>query len=129
MEIDRGIVVFGFGSQAFVCGFSRQNICSVVTSNDSYLVISKKPGTVLLMQNVDLGQTKVMKIRQRETLSHEVCCCTAQYQYLVHKNFMFLLLVLAIKRSTTDALTIKSDVIKVKANQCFLSMFNFKCPN
>ena len=23
------IIVFGFGSQAFVCGFSRQNICSV----------------------------------------------------------------------------------------------------
>ena len=36
------------------------------------------------MQNVDLGHTKVMKIRQRETLNHqgaiihEVCCCTAQ---------------------------------------------------
>ena len=26
------LVVFGFGSQAFVCGFSRQNINSVVTS-------------------------------------------------------------------------------------------------
>ena len=24
------LVVFGFGSQAFVCGFSRQNICSAV---------------------------------------------------------------------------------------------------
>ena len=24
------LVVFGFSSQAFVCGFSRQNICSVV---------------------------------------------------------------------------------------------------
>ena len=23
------LVVFGFGSQAFVCGFSRQKICSV----------------------------------------------------------------------------------------------------
>ena len=23
------LVVFGFGSQAFVCGFRRQNICSV----------------------------------------------------------------------------------------------------
>ena len=23
------IAVFGFGSQAFICGFSRQNICSV----------------------------------------------------------------------------------------------------
>ena len=26
------LVVFGFGSQAFVCGFSRQNICSVAFS-------------------------------------------------------------------------------------------------
>ena len=26
------LVVFGFGSQAFVCGFSRQNICSVYQS-------------------------------------------------------------------------------------------------
>ena len=26
------LVVFGFGSQAFVCGISRQNIGSVVTS-------------------------------------------------------------------------------------------------
>ena len=24
------LVVFGFGSQAFICEFSRQNICSVV---------------------------------------------------------------------------------------------------
>ena len=23
------LVVFGFGLQAFICGFSRQNICSV----------------------------------------------------------------------------------------------------
>ena len=44
------------------------------------------PGTVLLMQNVLLGQTKVMKIRQRETLSHqgaiihENCCSAAQLQ-------------------------------------------------
>ena len=36
------------------------------------------------MQNVDLGHTKVMQIRQRETLSHqgaithEVCCLEAQ---------------------------------------------------
>ena len=42
------------------------------------------PGTVLLMQNVDLGHTKVIKIRQRETLSHqgpiihENCCSSAQ---------------------------------------------------
>ena len=27
------LVVFGFGSQAFVCGFSRQNICSVTASD------------------------------------------------------------------------------------------------
>ena len=42
------------------------------------------PGTVLMMQNVDLGHTKVIKICQRETLSHqgaiiqEVCCSSAQ---------------------------------------------------
>ena len=34
-------------------------------------------------------------------------------------------LVLAIKRSTTDALTIISDVIKVKAFQCFLPTGDF----
>ena len=31
-----------------------------MTSNDRNLVTSKKPGTVLLMQNVDLGHTKVI---------------------------------------------------------------------
>ena len=42
------------------------------------------PGTVLSMQNILLGQTKVMKIRRRETLSHqraiihEVCLSSAQ---------------------------------------------------
>ena len=57
----------------------------IVTSNDRNLVTSKKPGTVLLMQNVDLGHTKVIQIRQRETLSHhgaiihESCCSSAQY--------------------------------------------------
>ena len=56
-----------------------------MTSNDRNLVTSKKPGTVLLMQNVDLGHTRVMKIRQRETLSHqgaiihENCCSAAQF--------------------------------------------------
>ena len=46
------------------------------------------PGTVLLMQNVLLGQTKVMKIRQRETLSHqgaiihEFCLSSAQLKVL-----------------------------------------------
>ena len=29
------LVVFGFGSQAFFCGFSRQNICSVVDGRKS----------------------------------------------------------------------------------------------
>ena len=29
------------------------------------------PGTVLSMQNILLGQIKVMQIRQRETLSHQ----------------------------------------------------------
>ena len=43
------------------------------------------PGTVLLMQNVDLGHTKVIKIRQRETLSyqgamiHENYCSAAKF--------------------------------------------------
>ena len=57
---------------------------TVVTSNIRNLVTSKGPGTVLSMENVLLGQTKVMQIRQRETLSHqgaiihEVCCSSAQ---------------------------------------------------
>ena len=35
------LVVFGFGSQAFVCGFSRQNICSVhkLMLVDFYLIL------------------------------------------------------------------------------------------
>jgi hypothetical protein len=43
------------------------------------------PGTVLSMQNILLGQRKVMQIRQRETLSHqraiihEVCLSSAQF--------------------------------------------------
>ena len=43
----------------------------IVTSNDRNLVTFKKPGTVLLMQNIDLGHTKLMQICQRETLSHQ----------------------------------------------------------
>jgi hypothetical protein len=41
------------------------------------------------MQNVELGQTKVMQIRQRETLNHqgaithEVCCLAAQLRMFV----------------------------------------------
>ena len=27
------LVVLGFGSQAFICGFSRQNICSVLNQS------------------------------------------------------------------------------------------------
>ena len=27
------LVVFGFGSQAFICGFNRQNICIIVRGN------------------------------------------------------------------------------------------------
>ena len=60
-------------------------INKIVTSNDRNLVTFKKPGTVLLMQNVDLGHTKVIQIRQRETLSHqgaiihENCCSAAQW--------------------------------------------------
>ena len=30
------LVVFGFGSQAFICGFGRQNICSVILSPTSF---------------------------------------------------------------------------------------------
>ena len=30
------LVVFGFGSQAFLCGFSRQNICSVLVGKSYY---------------------------------------------------------------------------------------------
>ena len=58
-----------------------------MTSNDRNLVTSNKPGTVLLMQNADLGHTKVIQIRQRETLNHqraiihENCCSEAQYHY------------------------------------------------
>ncbi len=57
----------------------------IATSNDWNGITSKKPGTILSMQNVELGQTKVMQIRQRETLNHqgaithEVCCLAAQY--------------------------------------------------
>ena len=30
------LVVFGFGSQAFICGFSRQNINSALTSLNQF---------------------------------------------------------------------------------------------
>jgi hypothetical protein len=56
----------------------------IATSNDWNGITSKKPGTILSMQNVELGQTKVMQIRKRETLNHqgaithEVCCLAAQ---------------------------------------------------
>ena len=45
--------------------------------------------------NVDLGHTKVMQIRQREPLSHqgaithEVCCCTAQFQNVLRSILSF----------------------------------------
>ena len=58
-----------------------------MTSNDRNLVTSKGPGTVLLMQNVLLGQTKVMQIRQRETqirqreTTYEICCLAAQRNF------------------------------------------------
>ena len=37
------LVVFGFGSQTFVCGFSRQNICSVLhrVTNSNMLISFK----------------------------------------------------------------------------------------
>ena len=68
----------------------------IATSNLNWNgITSKKPGTVLLMQNVDLGHTKVIQIRQRETLSHqgaiiyENCCSAAQYRFWTHVvNFL-----------------------------------------
>ena len=36
------LVVFGFGSQAFVCGFSRQNINSVVGIENDRLMTATK---------------------------------------------------------------------------------------
>ena len=38
------LVVFGFGSQEFVCGFSRQNICSVDQSSDLRITSISGPG-------------------------------------------------------------------------------------
>ena len=52
-------------------------ISKIVTSNDRNLGTSKKPGTVLLMQNVNLGHTKVIQIRQGAII-HEGCCSAAQ---------------------------------------------------
>jgi hypothetical protein len=52
----------------------------IVTAKDGNVI------TVLLMQNVDLGHTKVMQMQQGETLSHqgaithEVGCSAAQFQ-------------------------------------------------
>ena len=61
----------------------------IATSNDWNSITSKKPGTILSMQNVDgvdgagsnrepLGQTKVMKIHQG-AITHEICCLAAQW--------------------------------------------------
>ena len=36
------LVVLGFGLQAYVCDFSRQNICSVVDSRDSDISIGSR---------------------------------------------------------------------------------------
>ena len=33
------LVVLGFGSQTFTCGFSRQNICSVLTYDVTFYVV------------------------------------------------------------------------------------------
>ena len=37
------LVVFGFGLQAFICGFSRQNNCSVVGLNDAKPIDMAQP--------------------------------------------------------------------------------------
>ena len=42
------LVAFGFGSQTFICGFSRQNICSVLKTIDKGLTVPR--GTVVWMK-------------------------------------------------------------------------------
>jgi hypothetical protein len=51
--------VFGFGLQAFICGFNRQNICSVL-----YLLNPKKVRRILLINEirVTFAVNKILKI-------------------------------------------------------------------
>ena len=39
------LVVLGFGSQAFVCGFSRQNICSVLLLEKNQIYRANRKGS------------------------------------------------------------------------------------
>ena len=51
-------VVFGFGSQAFVCGFSRQNINSVHTQHAGQTQLAKL--TVQLSVRLNMGPQVAM---------------------------------------------------------------------
>ena len=46
------LVVFGFGSQAFVCGFSRQNINSVINKQAKKLQQAKRPRLTIVQKNM-----------------------------------------------------------------------------
>ena len=90
---------------------------NLLTFNNWNGITFKKPGTVLLMQNVDLGHTNVMKIRQRETLSHQGaiihkdCCCTAK-QYCITYSIL-----ISFKNSTLPGHQIQ---ISINQKICFL---------
>ena len=68
----------------FVAAFHFSKSLYAAATFDVFSIVTVKPSTVKLMQNVDLGHTKVIQIRQRETLSpqgamiHENCCSAAQ---------------------------------------------------
>ena len=73
------------------------------------------PGTVLSMQNILLGQRKVMQIRQRETLSHqraiihEICLSSAQWSNLsassISKDVFVDLLALSLSLSSSQVVS------------------------
>ena len=86
------LVVFGFGSQAFICGFSRQNICSVVGSSCyptnagtkfTYFYI---PSFVILSHFLDC--TTCIKYFLDYELKSEICKGTffCQYPFLKLKS-------------------------------------------
>ena len=54
------LVVFGFGLQAFVCDFSRQNICSVpVYKNNKVFTCSYTCNLHVIIDSVQLAQTSL----------------------------------------------------------------------
>jgi hypothetical protein len=64
------LVVFGFGSQTFICGFSRQNICSVV-NNVNAMVFYPRYGLILsnIPRNwiaIPFGRRKILQINSSE---------------------------------------------------------------